>query len=655
MSTSYTWGSAPVLTFTVSDSITRASSTSTSYSGYLTVTLGGCSGGSYFGYYITCTVNGESVTLKGNSPSTWSAGTYSHSYYISGTSTASSITITGTLGTNAERGGATFTYTASIGAYSSGESSSGGSSSGGSSSTTTSASVPTLSKSSCKLGESVVIYTNRKSSYYTHTVTYLVGGSSGTIATSVGASVTWTPSTSLLSTVGSGASCTITVTTKRSSVTIGSNTVRLTLYPPSDAAPSVASGWITVARDNSAIPSVAAWVKGYSRAQITFDSSKVTAKYGASISRFSVEYGGESITASNGVATTKQLSDQTANVICKVTDSRGVSTAETVAIPVLDYAMPTITGVSIYRSDDALIATDDGVHIAAVATAGCTSLDGANSVSLTAAYKAVDAAEYGGETELESGVAALVTGEDDISTMQSYAVRLTATDSLGNTVSYEKTVPTKAVTFHLKNGGKGAAFGKYAETDELFDCQWAAKFANSVAIEDELTIGGKTPSDLIHEIVDPLLEGILTIDKVYPVGSIYLSVSDLSPETLFAGTTWQRLTGRFLLGSSDGLYNVNATGGEAQVTLTTSEMPSHSHTGYTSTDGYHSHSFPGRSANGDYGPSAESFASSDDARTLEVSYGGYHDHTVTISSAGGGASHNNMPPYLVVHMWKRTA
>ena len=47
MSTTYTWGSAPVLSFTISDNISRTSGAS--YSGYLTVTLGGCSGGSYFG------------------------------------------------------------------------------------------------------------------------------------------------------------------------------------------------------------------------------------------------------------------------------------------------------------------------------------------------------------------------------------------------------------------------------------------------------------------------------------------------------------------------------------------------------------------------------------------------------------------------------
>lgn len=656
MNKTYTWGSEPVLSFTVSDSITRASSGSASYSGYLTVSLGGCSGGSYFGYSITCTVNGETVTLKGNSPNTWSSGAYSHSFYISGSSTASSITIRVTMGTNAPRGGAYADYTTSIGTYdggSSGGSSGGGSSGGG---TTAGASIPTLSKSSVRLGESVVIYMNRQSSSYYHTVTYSVGGTSGTIATSVTTSCTWTPPTSLVSNVGSGATCTISVKTYRSSsVVIGTNTVRLTLYPPSDAMPSVSNGWITVARDNSEIPAVGAWVKGYSKAKITFDPSKVTAKYSATISKFSVEYGGESVDAMNNVATTKKLSDLNATIVCKVTDSRGVTTSESVEIPVLDYVFPTLTNVSAYRSDDAMLPADDGVHITAKATAGCSVLGGANSVTLTAAYKAVGAEAYGDEVTLTSGTAALVTGADDVSTMQSYSVRFTATDLLGNATTFEKTVPTKSVTFHLKSGGKGAAFGKYAETDELLECQWDAKFLGSLEVEEDATFQGKTLSEIIHEVVDPLLTGLLDIETVYPVGSIYMTLSELSPDTLFPGTTWQRLTGRFLLGSSDGLYSLGATGGEAMVALTQSEMPSHTHTGSTSTDGYHSHDFPGRSASGSYGASAESFASSDNARTLSTDGGGYHTHTVSISSAGGGAAHNNMPPYLVVHMWKRMA
>ena len=68
---------------------------------------------------------------------------------------------------------------------------------------------------------------------------------------------------------------------------------------------------------------------------------------------------------------------------------RTITTTETVEVEALAYAPPTITEASVYRCDDALLAADDGVHIAARATAGCTGLNGENTVTLTAAYKAL--------------------------------------------------------------------------------------------------------------------------------------------------------------------------------------------------------------------------------------------------------------------------
>ncbi len=642
MSTSYSWGSAPVLSFTVSDNITRDSGAA--YSGYLTVTLGGCSGGSYFGYSISCTVDGETVQLKGNTPSTWSSGTYSHSFYVSGSSTASSITITVRLSSNSGRSDGVVSYTTGIGSYSGGSGSSGG--------TTAGASVPTLSRASAKLGESVTIYTNRQSTYYTHKITYSAGSASGTIATGVTANTTWTIPTGLLDNVKmAGTDCTITVATYYGSTLRGANVAHLTLYPPDDAAPTVTDGWFSAARDNSAIPAVNAWVKGYSKVKITFDSTKVTGNYEAAISGFSVTYNGDTVEAADGTATTKVLSDLMATILCTVTDSRGYSTTERLTIDAEDYAPPTITNVAAYRCDDALLAADEGTHIAARATAGCTALGGANSVTLTAAYKAAGAASYSGEVTMESGAVGMVTGSADVDTMQSYTVRLTATDRLGNSTVFEKTVPTKAVTFHLKNGGKGAAFGKYAEQDGYLDCQWNAKFGQNVEIAEGLQIGGKTLAAVITEVVTPLL---MNVDNVYPVGSVYLTLSGTNPATLWPGTTWEKLEGRFLLGSSGTETAAGDTGGAANVTLSVSNMPAHSHTGTTNTDGYHGHSFPGRSSNGSYGPSAESFASSDDARTLYTDAGGYHTHSFTTNTAGGGQPFDIMPPYMAVNMWKRT-
>ena len=64
-------------------------------------------------------------------------------------------------------------------------------------------------------------------------------------------------------------------------------------------------------------------------------------------------------------------------------------------------------------------------------------------------------------------------------------------------------------------------------------------------------------------------------NKIYPVGSIYISVNSTSPASLFGGT-WEQLKDRFLL-SAGNTYTAGSTGGEANHTLTVDEMPSHSH------------------------------------------------------------------------------
>ena len=138
------------------------------------------------------------------------------------------------------------------------------------------------------------------------------------------------------------------------------------------------------------------------------------------------------------------------------------------------------------------------------------------------------------------------------------------------------------------------------------------------------------------------------------MGSIYTTLSDNEPETLFPGTYWERLPGRFLLGASAGLYEAGSTGGEAQVTLEQSQMPSHTHTGTTLSDGLHSHSFSGNQSSGS-GQTAEGKGASDSHYTFYTSTDGAHTHGFTTNAAGGGAAHNNMPPYLVVNMWKRTS
>ena len=123
----------------------------------------------------------------------------------------------------------------------------------------------------------------------------------------------------------------------------------------------------------------------------------------------------------------------------------------------------------------------------------------------------------------------------------------------------------------------------------------------------------------------------------YPVGAIYLSAVETSPASLFGGT-WERLKDRFLLGAGDS-YNAGSTGGEATHKLTVSEIPSHNHVEM-------------------YGdrPWGDEFASGSSASTNVTKWSANETKKTNMTgSTGGGDAHNNMPPYLVVYMWKRTA
>lgn len=123
------------------------------------------------------------------------------------------------------------------------------------------------------------------------------------------------------------------------------------------------------------------------------------------------------------------------------------------------------------------------------------------------------------------------------------------------------------------------------------------------------------------------------LSKVYPIGSIYMSVNSASPATLFGGT-WERIKDQFLLAAGD-KYAAGKTGGEATHTLTENEIPAHRHSIW----------FP--NAGGEQS-AAIGYPEAGSKNT-------WYAEASKTAGAGGGAAHNNMPPYLTVHVWKRTA
>ena len=473
------------------------------------------------------------------------------------------------------------------------------------------------------MGEAVRISLPRASSAFTHTLSYVFGAASGTIAENAGTEVQWTVPESLAaqipdSSVGTG---TLTCRTYNGGTLVGTKTVTFTATVPQSMKPALTNGWAAVSYDNSGTKAsgIAAWVQGYSKAKAVFNGSKVTCKQGAGIAKYAVTYLGKTVEESP--YRTETISTTSATVRCTVTDSRGLTAWEDVTVELESYAPPMLVGAALYRADGEGAAADSGAHIAGLATAKFSSIGGRNTATIKGYWKSVGGS-YGEGVTLPFGAVGLVTGDVEIAGDRSYTAKIVVTDSLGNSTEFEENIPTEQVAFHLKEGGKGAAFGKAAEQDELLDVAWDARFREDMQVDGALQVGGKS-----------------LLDMVYPVGSIYLSVSGTDPQTLFGGT-WARLEDVFLL-AAGAKHAAGSTGGEESHILTEPEIAPHKHAmAYGPESSASSTGFP-------YGIAAGSATNSAGGR-------GYASNLGTFS-AGGGQPHNNMPPYLAVYTWKRTA
>lgn len=166
--------------------------------------------------------------------------------------------------------------------------------------------------------------------------------------------------------------------------------------------------------------------------------------------------------------------------------------------------------------------------------------------------------------------------------------------------------------------------------------------------------------------------GGVSLDDVYPVGSIYMSVNNTNPGTLFGGT-WQQIQDHFLLAAGSS-YAAGSTGGAATVTLNTNQIPAHTHGSKTLSGKMSMRRFGTSDSGADIvitGPSGINGIISRATTTWSGTHGvvnigsrnqsnpmvdvitvtATHEH----NSVGGGQAHNNMPPYLAVYVWKRTA
>lgn len=188
------------------------------------------------------------------------------------------------------------------------------------------------------------------------------------------------------------------------------------------------------------------------------------------------------------------------------------------------------------------------------------------------------------------------------------------------------------------NGGQRYTNGSIVDADAINKPIEASFYAQEAA--EEALVKATAASDKVSGALG--LSSMYSVLDAYPVGSVYISVTSVSPAALFGGT-WEQIRGTFLF-ASDNEHPLGTVGGSETHTLTIDEMPSHNHDIIRDVTGDRLNTKNGI---------VQMEVTSGWARGITTAPS--TDGTVVLTESGGGKPHNILPPYLSVNVWKRVA
>lgn len=338
---------------------------------------------------------------------------------------------------------------------------------------------PSLSAATVEMGKSVTINTPAVNSAYMHTLRYAFGSASGTIATGIASSVSWTPPVSLANqipsaTVGSG---TIYCDTYSGSTLLGTKSVSITLTVPGSVVPSAGTLSAALAEDTSG---TGLYVKGMGKAKLTL--SGASGAYGSSITSYTITGGGW--TATNGALTTGTLASAgNITFTATVTDSRGRKASTTRTISVIDYTKPGVAVCDVYRCDADGNRKKAGTYFAVEINASYSAITG-NILSITARYKKQSESSYGTAANVTNN-GKTVIGGGNIGASTTYDVLVTVADKY-NSLPILRTLSTKSVLQSFKRSA-GAAIGKVAELANWLDVAWDTRIRGNLKVDGTIS------------------------------------------------------------------------------------------------------------------------------------------------------------------------
>lgn len=356
-------------------------------------------------------------------------------------------------------------------------------------------------------------------------------------------------------------------------------------------------------------------ISGISNATITVPvANKATSTTHATIMKYAVSVGDitKEVLYSDSADVSVTINNASNGaIIVSAIDSRGAQTAVTKLFTLVAYTPPRISQARIERNNS--IDSEATLSFSGLWWNGSFGLV-SNAINARYQYKESNAEEYTAEQPITLAISNgqfQFTGEisgdlgaQGFNIEKSYQVLITVTDVIPTTAQFAVVLDRGIPTMHMTQNG--------------------------------ISAGQMMPSGLPEGVVNAkggfAVNGAMLTESIFPVGTVLTRYDHISPASLFGGT-WERIQNTFLYGiPEDG--TIGETGGESTHTLTVDELPSHRHS---------SKSMPADDLTGGYSiMRSDTFSALSDT----VSYTAY---------AGGGAAHNNMPPYVNVSIWRRVA
>lgn len=270
------------------------------------------------------------------------------------------------------------------------------------------------------------------------------------------------------------------------------------------------------------------WVQGVS--QIRVVPQNLTFKYGATMSAITITVG--SVSKRSLPAVFELPDNGSVKVTLAVRDSRGMLTVKTKTVEVYEYSAPSVDVRKITRCLADGTINSSGEYLFMDYAVGCSSVNKKNPYRIKVKYRPSDYAEYSDEYNVLSRPA--VFGDGSIKNDKSYVVSINISDGI-NTKGVEvvRFIPDGEISFNIRKGGNGAAFGKYAKNENELSVKW------NLSVDGDVNFAGKLNYEKIDAECTPLTEDLFSDIRYYPcLGAVFVRLRLVTATPLSANDTF---------------------------------------------------------------------------------------------------------------------